>query len=82
MRKIAPWGAGTQYPQHGLDKEPVICGTAARICSFAGQHMFNSFPLVVLKFVTFHDQNIFHVLSDVSKQMTTKALNEQEIALR
>ena len=45
LRQAAPWVAGAGNPEDGLEKQPVICASAARAAFLAGQKRRNALIL-------------------------------------
>jgi len=50
-RQIPPGSAGAQYPENGVEKKPVVFGSAAPESLLSGQMGFEQFPSFIVDVV-------------------------------
>ena len=54
LRKIAPRAACPRNPEHGLDKQAIVCGRAPRIAALTRQQRFDPLKPIVPQPKTCH----------------------------
>jgi hypothetical protein len=68
LRQIGPGCPGTVDPEHGINEEAVVLGSASGVAFFAGQQRFDTLPLFVGDLVASH--GVFARRCDTVKSLT------------
>jgi hypothetical protein len=57
-RQVTPGTAGAHDPKDGFNEPPIVPSRATRITRFAGQQVFNAFPLVIAQHPSIHPDSV------------------------